>query len=42
MTVIKKVRNVKAHVSIVKKGDGKKEFAMKHPPNIAPKNKRAK
>lgn len=35
-------KNVKAKVSIPTKPSKKTEFAMKHPPNLKPKNKRAK
>jgi hypothetical protein len=42
MKAIDKVRNVKAKVLLPVKGTGKKEFVMKHPPDLKPKNKRAK
>jgi len=42
MKLINKVRNVKAEVSLPTKGNKKTEFALKHPPNLKPKNKRAK
>lgn len=42
MKVIKPVRNVKAKVPLPVKGSSKTEFALKHSPNLKPKNKRAK
>ena len=37
-----KPRNVKALVSVPVKGDMRLEGAIKNPPNLKPKNKRAK
>ena len=37
-----KPRNVKALVSVLVKGDMRLEGAIKNPPNLKPKNKRAK
>ena len=37
-----KPRNVKALVSMPVKGDKRLESAIKNPPNLQPKNKRAK
>jgi hypothetical protein len=42
MKAIKVVRNVKAQVPLPKKGSSKLSLAVKHPPNLKPKNKRAK
>jgi hypothetical protein len=42
MKKIEKVRNVKAQVPLPIKGDLKTELAVKNPPNLKPKNKRAK
>ncbi len=42
MKSIKPKRNVKALVPMQEKGDKKKEFAVKHHPDLKPKNKRAK
>jgi len=42
MKTILKPRNVKAHVPIMVKGNKKTEFAVKNPPNLKPKSKRAK
>jgi hypothetical protein len=41
MKIIKK-RNVKAQIPLPVKGDKKTDFAIKHPPSLKPKNKRAK
>jgi hypothetical protein len=35
-------RNVKAQMPMAKKGSGKTEYAVKHHPDLKPKNKRAK
>jgi len=42
MKKIEKVRNVKAQVPRQVEGDTKTELALKKPPNLKPKNKRAK
>jgi len=42
MKKFEKVRNVKAQIQLPKKGDLKTELAVKNPPNLKPKNKRAK
>jgi hypothetical protein len=42
MKQIKKTRNAKASVPLPTKGNTKKEFAIKHKPDLKPKNKRAK
>lgn len=42
MKKILKSRNVKAQVPIMVKGNKSTEFAVKNPPNLKPKNKRAK
>ncbi len=42
MKAIEQKRNVKAQVPMKKKGSSKTEFAIKHTPNLKPKNKRAK
>ncbi len=42
MKPIIKKRNVKAQVPLVVKGSSKTEFAIKHRPDLKPKNKRAK
>jgi hypothetical protein len=42
MKTILKPRNVKAQVPIMAKNKKKTEFAVKNPPNLKPKNKRAK
>lgn len=42
MKLITKKRNVKAEVPLPTKPQSKKEFAVKHPPTLKPKNKRAK
>lgn len=35
-------KNVKAQVSLPIKGDMRKELILKNPPNLKPKNKRAR
>ncbi len=42
MKAIVQKRNVKATVPLPKKESLKKELAIKHPPTLKPKNKRAK
>ena len=42
MKIIEKVRNVKAQVPFKVKGNLKTELAVKNPPNLKPKDKRAK
>lgn len=42
MKQITKVRNTKAKIPLIEKESNKKEFAIKHQPNLKPKNKRAK
>ena len=42
MKIIKPIRNVKIKIELPTKGSNKTEFALKHAPNLKPKNKRAK
>lgn len=42
MKSIQPKRNVKAQVPLATKGNKATEFAVKHKPNLVPKNKRAK
>ena len=42
MKTITKTRNVKAQVSLPTKANPKLDNALKHPPALKPKNKRAK
>lgn len=42
MKAIKKVRNVKAQVPLPVKGNKSTEFALKHPPVLKSKSRRAK
>ena len=42
MKAITQKRNVKATIPLPKKESVKKELAIKNPPNLKPKNKRAK
>ncbi|MES2930216.1 MAG: hypothetical protein V4665_00310 [Patescibacteria group bacterium] len=42
MKAIKKARNSKAQIPLVMKGNKRMETVIKHPPDLKPKNKRAK
>lgn len=42
MKAIEKIRNVKAKIPLMVEANKKTDFAIKHPPNVKPKNKRAK